>query len=71
MRKILVMGFAFLGCITESQAQTCSSPIPVKLFVSGDTCAAENPFPVYPGGIPSPQNDVVYSFSKAQMAETG
>jgi hypothetical protein len=49
-----------------ASAQDCAAPTAIPgsggAGVAGDTCAAGNPFPQFPGGIPSPQNDVVYSF---------
>lgn len=61
---------------TSAFAQTCASPIPIRsdnnngLYPSGDasvpaadTCTATNTFPLFPGSIGSPQNDIVYDFT--------
>jgi hypothetical protein len=49
-----------------ASAQDCAAPTAIPgsggAGVAGDTCAAGNPFPQFPGGVPSPQNDIVYSF---------
>lgn len=44
-------------------AQTCASPITINSnsTVDGDTCGAANVIPSF-GALPSPHNDVVYSF---------
>lgn len=68
MRKALLVASIALGGVMASGsvfAQTCASPLPIQSNTSalpGDTCAAGNPFPSFPGGIPSGHNDVVYSF---------
>jgi hypothetical protein len=61
---------------TSAFAQTCASPIHIQsdntngLYPSGtngvttvDTCTATNTFPLFPGSIGSPQNDIVYDFT--------
>lgn len=69
MTKTLIMASLIaVGAIVSIDAfaqSTCALPIPVagRAAFSGDTCAGGNPFPSYPGGIPSPQNDDVYSFT--------
>lgn len=67
MRKLLLVTLALSGAVMSANvlAQTCAQPLAIHSHESGlagDTCGATNAFPSYPGGIPSPQNDVVYSF---------
>ena len=55
------------GLSAQAFAQTCASPLPITSggtpngTRSGDLCTATNTLPGY-GGIPSAQNEVIYSF---------
>jgi len=61
---------------TSAFAQTCATPIHIQsnnangLYAApgATTCGADNTFPVFPGGISSPQPDIVYDFT-AQGAD--
>lgn len=67
--RYFVSSLLAVGILTASaaSAQDCAAPLAMPGAgapgADGDTCAAGNPFPQFPGGIPSPQNDVVYSFT--------
>lgn len=56
-----VLGLSLVSSIAF--AQTCASPLPIQSDSSqnGDTCAAGNVIPSF-GALPSPHNDIVYSF---------
>lgn len=67
MRKLILaasVAVIGLGVSASAFAQTCAAPLQARSdsSISGDTCAGTNAFPSFPGGIPSPQNDIVYSF---------
>lgn len=61
----LALGVVIISSSSAVFAQTCANPLPIKSndMLVGDTCTGSNAsFPQFPGGIASPQNDVVYSF---------
>lgn len=69
MKKILitlsmVAGFGFAS---SSFAQSCAAPLPIgsagsaNAVKTGDTCTATNQLSSF-GLVPSPQNDIIYSF---------
>lgn len=57
-----------LGISVQAAAQTCASPLPISdptgpnSQVNGNLCTATNSLPGY-GGTPSPQTEIVYSFT--------
>ena len=71
----IVVGVLLSG---SALAQTCANPIPVFSNNNGGafaapgstTCGAANPFPEFPGGIASPQPDIVYTFTANAAAAT-
>lgn len=82
MNKI-ALGVSLLALSAGSVfAQTCATPLPITSggtpngTVSGNTCTATNSLPGY-GGVPSPQNEIVYSFvaqsanASIALAQTG
>ena len=70
MIKSTIVAVAMLAS-TSALAQTCASPIAIQSDnangayapAGATTCGAENTFPVFPGGISSPQPDIVYDFT--------
>lgn len=67
MKRVLFASIA-LAFGANAMAQTCASPVPFMTpqagaTASGDTCTAANNIGTLCGLIPSPSNDIIYSFT--------